>query len=89
MLFTTGRGSVFGGVIAPCLKIASNAVTYRRMEEDMDFNAGELLEGKGFGESARSLLDLVIETASGQCSKSEAFLERESEFIPWQPGGIL
>jgi altronate dehydratase len=89
VLFTTGRGSVFGGVIAPCIKIASNSATYRRMEEDMDFDAGVLLEGSGFETAAHSLLDLVIETASGKRTKSEATLERESEFIPWQPGGIL
>jgi altronate dehydratase len=59
------------------------------MEEDMDFNAGVLLEGVGFEAASRSLLDLVVETASGNPSKSEATLERESEFIPWQPGGIL
>jgi altronate hydrolase len=95
VLFTTGRGSVFGGSFAPCLKIASNTATYQRMLEDMDFNAGVLLEGSAFeavpvfSTVARSLLDLVIETASGKPSKSEATLERESEFIPWQPGGIL
>lgn len=89
VLFTTGRGSVFGGGFAPCIKIASNATTYQRMEEDMDFNAGVLLEGVGFEAASRSLLDLVVETASGNPSKSESTLERESEFIPWQPGGIL
>ncbi len=89
VLFTTGRGSVFGGVIAPCIKLATTAATYPRMVEDMDFNAGVLLEGTGFESAARSMLDLVIETASGKPSKSEAALGRESEFIPWQPGGIL
>lgn len=89
VLFTTGRGSVYGGVIAPCIKIASNSDTYRRMSEDMDFDASLLLEGADFDAARRSLLDLVIETASGKQSKSETSPERESEFIPWQPGGIL
>jgi altronate hydrolase len=89
VLFTTGRGSVFGGLIAPCIKIASNAATYQRMEEDMDFNAGILLEGTGYETASQALLDLVIETASGKRTKSEASPARESEFIPWQPGGIL
>jgi altronate hydrolase len=89
VLFTTGRGSVFGGLIAPCIKIASNAATYQRMAEDMDFNASVLLEGTGFEAASQALLELVIETASGKASKSEASSGRESEFIPWQPGGIL
>ena len=89
VLFTTGRGSVFGGLIAPCIKIATNTATYQRMQEDMDFNAGALLEGAGFEAASQALLDLVIETASGKASKSETSPGRESEFIPWQPGGIL
>jgi len=89
VLFTTGRGSVFGGLIAPCIKIATNTATYQRMQEDMDFNAGTLLEGAGFDSASQALLDLVIETASGRASKSETSPGRESEFIPWQPGGIL
>jgi altronate dehydratase len=55
----------------------------------MDFNAGALLEGAGFETASQALLDLVIDVASGQASKSETSLGRESEFIPWQPGGIL
>jgi altronate hydrolase len=89
VLFTTGRGSVFGGLIAPCIKIATNTATYQRMQEDMDFNAGVLLEGTGFEAASQALLDLVSETASGRTSKSETSPGRESEFIPWQPGGIL
>jgi altronate hydrolase len=89
VLFTTGRGSVFGGLIAPCIKIATNTATYQRMQEDMDFNAGVLLEGAGFEDTSQALLDLAIEIASGKASKSETSSGRESEFIPWQPGGIL
>ena len=89
VLFTTGRGSVFGGLIAPCIKIATNSTTYQRMQEDMDFNAGVLLEGTGFEAASQALLELVIEVASGKPSKSETSPGRESEFIPWQPGGIL
>jgi altronate hydrolase len=89
VLFTTGRGSVFGGLLAPCIKIATNTTTYQRMLEDMDFNAGVLLEGAGFEATSQALLDLVIDIASGKASKSETSPARESEFVPWQPGGIL
>ncbi len=89
VLFTTGRGSVFGGNFAPCVKVASNNALYQRMAGDMDFNAGVLLEGGEFAAASQELLGLVIEAASGKKTKSELQGGRESEFIPWQPGGIL
>ena len=44
--FTTGRGSCFGFKPTPSLKIATNSAMYRRMEEDMDINAGTILDGE-------------------------------------------
>jgi altronate hydrolase len=89
VLFTTGRGSVFGFKPAPTIKICSNSATCQRMADDMDLDAGRLLEGAGSSDLAAELLDLVIATASGRPSKSEAQGVGEEEFIPWQPGGIL
>jgi altronate hydrolase len=45
-LFTTGRGSVVGSAISPVIKICANPETYRRMSEDMDIDAGRILEGR-------------------------------------------
>jgi altronate hydrolase len=89
VLFTTGRGSVFGGNLVPCIKIASNTDLYNRMTEDMDFNAGTLLDGAPMDEAAERLLEKVILAASGSPTKSEASGNRDLEFIPWQPGAIL
>jgi altronate dehydratase len=89
VLFTTGRGSVFGFKPAPCIKISSNSATYQRMTDDMDVNAGRVLEGSDMGQAAGELLDLVIAVASGQPSKSEAQGVGEAEFIPWGLGGTL
>ena len=47
MLFVTGRGSVGGSAISPVVKICANPETYRRMEDDMDVDAGRILEGRG------------------------------------------
>src|SRR5258705_1239210 len=38
--FTTGRGSVFGCKPVPSIKLATNSLMYRYMEEDMDINCG-------------------------------------------------
>ncbi|MFL5018569.1 MAG: UxaA family hydrolase, partial [Rhizobium sp.] len=43
--FTTGRGSMFGSKPAPTIKLASNTPMYRHLEEDMDINCGQILDG--------------------------------------------
>ena len=45
MLFVTGRGSVVGSAISPVVKICANPDTFRRMADDMDVDAGRILEG--------------------------------------------
>lgn len=89
ILFTTGRGSVYGSNIAPCLKIASNNALFTRMNDDMDFNAGKILEGAQMPDAANELLDLVIRVASGERTKSEEKGLPEYEFVPWQPGIVI
>jgi altronate dehydratase len=86
VLFTTGRGSVFGFKPSPCLKIVSNSETFERMSDDMDVNAGKVLDGVAMEAVADELLDLVIAVASGRPSKSEAQGVGEEEFSPWRPG---
>lgn len=89
IVFTTGRGSVFGSSLAPTIKIASNSALYRRMQADMDFNAGALLEGLPIETARDQLLQQIMDAASGQrtCSEQSGF--RQAEFIPWQPGAVL
>jgi len=89
VLFSTGRGSVFGGNIAPCIKVASNSPIYMQLIEDMDFDAGSLLTGKSMPDASEDLLQLVIQTASGSLTKAERKGYREAEFFPWQPGAVL
>ncbi len=90
VLFTTGRGSVFGFKPAPSLKVSTNTKTFLHMIEDMDFNAGRILEGGETMENLSSeLLDLVIATASGKKSKSEELGLGEIEFVPWFKEGFM
>jgi altronate dehydratase len=89
VLFTTGRGSVSGSLPAPTVKISTNSRTYRRMEDDMDFDAGRVLKGMPMAEAARDLLDLLVAVASGRRTKSERQGVGEAEFSPWNLGGIL
>jgi altronate hydrolase len=89
VLFTTGRGSVFGFKPTPSIKVCTNSTTYNRMSEDMDINAGQILEGVPLETVTAELLDLIIAVASGQPSKSEAQGVGEAEFNPWSIGGTL
>ncbi len=89
IVFTTGRGSCFGYKTAPSIKVASNTTMYNTMVEDMDLNAGQVIDGVPMEQVAAEMLDLIISVASGQKSKSEAQGVGEDEFIPWNLGGTL
>jgi len=89
ILFTTGRGSMFGGSAVPVLKIASNSAMYEKLKGDMDFNAGAVLDGVPLDAAAEELFELILATASGQPSRAERLGPHEQEFVPWTPGGLL
>jgi altronate hydrolase len=78
ILFPTGRGSVVGSAISPVIKVCANPETYRRMSEDMDLNAGRILEGSAtLDEMGREIFDLVVATAQGRRTASEALGHQE------------
>ncbi|MEQ9641583.1 MAG: altronate dehydratase family protein [Alphaproteobacteria bacterium] len=88
--FTTGRGSVFGCKPSPSLKLATNTPMYQRMSDDMDVNAGRIVDGEAtVQEVGQEIFDLILKTASGQPSKSEALGFGEDEFVPWMVGAVL
>lgn len=65
VLFTTGRGTPFGGP-APTVKISTNNELFKKKSGWIDFNAGDIAEGKNINECAEQLLDYVIKLASGE-----------------------
>lgn len=84
VFLVTGRGNVVGSAVAPCIKITGNGETYRRMEEDMDFDASPVLRGEcSQRELSLRLADMVADVASGEMSKSEALGHREF-FVPYK-----
>ena len=87
LAFTTGRGSCFGSVLVPVLKLASNTPLYEHMEEDMDINCGTVIDGTQDLESlGETILEELLEVASGKKTKSELLGVGESEFTPWPIG---
>ncbi len=86
-VFTTGRGSVYGCKPAPCLKVATNTALFRHMEEDMDINAGTILDGtETVEEVGRRIFEKIVAVASGERTKSELAGLGDEEFAPWQLG---
>jgi altronate hydrolase len=78
ILFTTGRGSVVGSAISPVIKVCANPETYRRLSEDMDVDAGRILDGRGSLEQVgQEIYDQVVAVASGQRTSSEALGHQE------------
>ena len=87
--FTTGRGSVYGCAIAPTLKIATNSELFRRMNDDMDFDAGRVISEEALEIVAADLYAEILATASGKPTKSEAQGLGWDEFVPWAVGETL
>ena len=87
--FTTGRGSAFGYKPAPSIKLATNTDLYQRMEEDMDINCGDILDGVSIREKGDSIFEEVLEVASGKRTKSELLGYGDHEFVPWQTGAVM
>lgn len=78
VLFVTGRGSVVGSAISPVVKICANPETYRRMSEDMDVDAGRILEGQAsLDEVGTQIRDLVVSLGQGGRTKSEELGHQE------------
>jgi altronate hydrolase len=69
VLFTTGRGTPFGGFI-PTLKIATNNEIAQKKSNWIDFNAGAVLN-TDFDTQLDKLIDLIVETANGKKTKNE------------------
>jgi altronate hydrolase len=77
-LFTTGRGTVVGSAITPVIKTCANPDTYRRLSDDMDVDAGRILEGRAtLDEVGREIFDLVLRTAAGEPTVSESLGHQE------------
>ncbi len=87
IMFTTGRGSMFGAKPVPSIKLATNTPMYSRLTEDMDINCGEILDGSAsMPQMAERIFRLALRVASGERTKSELLGLGDHEFVPWNIG---
>lgn len=89
VVFTTGRGSCFGCKPVPTIKVSSNTPLYERMPDDMDLNAGCILDGTSVEAVGREIFEKIIAVASGERTKSEIQGIGDEEFCPWSIGPVL
>lgn len=74
VLFSTGRGTPFASPV-PTIKIASNSPLAHKKSNWIDFDAGELLNGKTLPAMAQALMDYVLAVAGGElvCSEKNGY----------------
>lgn len=88
--FTTGRGSTYGCKPTPSLKLATNTPMFQRMQLDMDFDCGGIVDGHAsIADTGEALFRLMLETASGASTRSEQNGLGDNEFLPWQLGAVM
>ena len=84
VLFTTGRGTPYGGFI-PTVKVATNTPMYQRKIDWNDFNAGQLIESVPMNQLLADLVHDVVDVASGK-QKTKADINGFKEFVIWKNG---
>ncbi len=89
-VFTTGRGSVYGCKPMPCIKVATNTTLFDWMRDDMDLNAGTILDGsETVEEVGRRIFEEILAVASGKRTRSEVHGIGDEEFAPWILGPLF
>jgi altronate hydrolase len=86
--FTTGRGTGIGFPVVPVIKISTNSRIARVMEDNIDINAGVIVDGEGtIQDVGRRIFDMIRRVASGERTKSEILGHKE--FVPWRIGPVM
>ena len=86
VLFTTGRGTPFGGFV-PTVKVATNTALATKKANWIDFNAGDLVDKKSMDELLEDFIDLICDVASGKATKNE--INRFREISIFKDGVML
>jgi len=74
IIFTTGRGNPIGNPIAPVVKVTANKDTFKKMEDNIDLDFSEVLEGvRSIDEVGNEVLEEIVRIANGKRTKAEVY----------------
>ncbi len=76
VLFTTGRGTPFGGFV-PTVKISTNSALALHKSNWIDFDAGTIVAGDTFEQKLKQLVEYIQQVANGRQTKNELTDSRE------------
>ena len=89
ILFTTGLGTPTGNPVCPTIKVSTNSMVTKRMNDIIDIDCGPVIEGdKTIEQMGEDILEYCIKAASGEVIP-KAVLLNQDDFIPWKRGVSL
>ena len=88
--FTTGRGSAYGCIPSPSLKLSTNTALFERQRDDIDLDCGRVLDGStSVAAVGEAVFREMLRVASGEPTKSELLGYGHHEFAPWIIGATM
>jgi altronate hydrolase len=89
ILFTTGLGTPTGNPVCPTIKVSTNSLLTKRMNDIIDIDCGPVIEGeKTIQQMGEEILEYCIKAASGEVIPKAVQLNQD-DFIPWKRGVSL
>jgi altronate dehydratase large subunit len=72
IVFSTGRGAPQGFPFVPVVKLTGNRITMRHLQDHMDLDVSDVMEGtETIAEAGRRIFTEIISVASGKSTKAE------------------
>ncbi|QBP43124.1 UxaA family hydrolase [Paenisporosarcina antarctica] len=85
VLFTSGRGTPTGSPIVPVIKISTNTPMFERMNENMDLDAGTIIDGQEtVAEVGNRIMQEIQDVSNGKLTKAEIL--KQHDFGIWRIG---
>lgn len=78
IIFTTGRGTPMGFAAAPVIKVTANSAMAKLMEENIDIDLSDIVEGKSsVSDGGEKVFEKVVSVANGEEACAEKLGHRE------------